>query len=60
MEIKRSDLFFCYDVLLHRKLKKANIEYLVSALSNHERRFWLYPLSDRVKSVIEIHKQEQV
>jgi len=60
MEIKRSDLFFCYDVLLHRKLKKENIDYLVSAISNQERRFWLYPLSDRVKNVIELHKQEQV
>lgn len=59
MEIKRSDLFFCYDVILHRKLKKENVEYLVSAISNHERRFWLYPMSEEVKSVIDSHSKVQ-
>jgi hypothetical protein len=48
----KSQLFFCYDVQLHRTLQGMNIEYLTSAISNSNRRFWLYFRSPEVEKLL--------
>lgn len=55
MEIKRKDFLFCYDVLLHRKLKSKGIEYITNAISNANQRFWLYYRSEEVNEILKEH-----
>lgn len=53
--LKKNDLFFCYDVVLHRELQDKGFEYLTSAISNSNRRFWLYYKSPDVKQIVDQH-----
>lgn len=54
-QLSKADFLFCYDVLLHRKLKDENIPYITSAISNHDQRFWLYQRTDKVNSIVKQH-----
>lgn len=53
----KSDLFFCYDVALHRRLQEKGIKYITSAISNYNRRFWLYFRTEEVEKEIELYNQ---
>lgn len=41
-QVSKKDLLFVYDRILHDKLKEDGIKFLVTAISNDHRRFWLY------------------
>ncbi|MEC1155630.1 hypothetical protein [Cytobacillus horneckiae] len=53
MNFTKKDLFFCYDALLHRKIADKNIEFVTSAISNSNRRFWLYIRTPLVNQIID-------
>jgi hypothetical protein len=55
--IKKTDLLFVYDVQLHRKIKQQGFEYLTSAISLADRRFWLYPRTSEILSIMDAHIQ---
>lgn len=51
--VSKSDLLFVYDRILHEKLKEDGIKFLVTATSNDNRRFWLYPRLDAEKILLQ-------
>lgn len=55
MEMTKSDLFFCYDLSLQRKLKERGIKFICTAITNDEKRFWLYFRTEEVKRVLKGH-----
>lgn len=52
MEYDKKHLFFCYDRSLHIRLKKSNVKFIVTAISNDNKRFWLYWRTEEVKEII--------
>ncbi|CEG31422.1 hypothetical protein [Peribacillus simplex] len=55
MEYSKDMLFFCYDFLLQKKLKESNIKFITTAISNDQKRFWLYFRTEDVNAVIKQH-----
>lgn len=55
MELNKNILFFCYDLALKNKLKGKGIRFITTAVSNDQRRFWLYFRTDEVNEVIREH-----
>lgn len=55
MEYSKDMLFFCYDFLLQKRLKARNIKFITTAISNDQKRFWLYFRTDEVNTVIKQH-----
>ncbi|MFS0763875.1 PH domain-containing protein [Peribacillus phoenicis] len=55
--VKKENLIFCYDVLLHRKIKREGYSYLLSAISLADRRFWLYPRCTEIENIMKEHTQ---
>lgn len=55
MEYSKKMLFFCYDLALKNKLKEHNIKFIVTAISNDGKRFWLYFRTDEVNNIINQH-----
>ncbi|KMY50558.1 hypothetical protein [Peribacillus loiseleuriae] len=53
----KEDLLFIYDVQLHKKIKRAGYTYLTSAISLSDRRFWLYPRTPDIESIMTEHAQ---
>lgn len=51
--VSKRDLLFVYDRVLHTKLKGDGIKFLVTATSNDNRRFWLYPRFDAEKILLQ-------
>jgi hypothetical protein len=45
-------LFFCYDFALKNRLKENNIPFITTAISNDQRRFWLYFRDEKVNQII--------
>lgn len=54
MEFNKNMLFFCYDLALKNKLKANGIKFIVTALTNDNKRFWLY-WREEANAVIEQH-----
>lgn len=52
MQFDKSLLFFCYDRALHIELKEQNISYITTAISNSNKRFWLYWRDDKVNQIL--------
>ncbi len=55
MELTKDKLFFCYDFSLQRKLKQKGIRFVCTAISNDQRRFWLYFRTPAVNEVVKQH-----
>lgn len=58
-EMTKENLFFCYDFSLKNKLKSQGIKYIVTAISNSERRFWLFWRTKQVNQIIAEHVKQQ-
>jgi hypothetical protein len=52
MQLSKKDLFFCYDLGLKNIMRKNNIEYITTALTNNNKRFWLYFRTNEVNELI--------
>lgn len=52
MEFSKNMLFFCYDFALKNKLKQKGIKFITTAISNDQRRFWLYFRTEEVNKII--------
>ena len=52
MEFSKNMLFFCYDFALKNKLKSHGIKFITTAISNDQRRFWLYFRTEQVNLII--------
>lgn len=52
MEFSKKMLFFCYDFALKNKLKENNIKFITTAISNDQRRFWLYFRTDELNKIV--------
>ncbi|PEJ32281.1 hypothetical protein CN689_14220 [Peribacillus butanolivorans] len=55
--VKKEDLIFCYDLVLHRKIKREGYSYLTSAISLSDRKFWLYPRCIEIENIMKEHTQ---
>lgn len=55
MQLTKDLLFFCYDLSLQRKLKANGIRFVATAISNDNKRFWLYFRTDEVNQMIQQH-----
>ncbi|MFJ7682047.1 hypothetical protein [Peribacillus butanolivorans] len=53
--VKKEDLIFCYDIQLHRKIKREGYSYLTSAISLSDRKFWLYPRCIEIENIMKEH-----
>ncbi len=51
----KEDLFFCYDFSLKNKMRDKGIKYITTAISNDQRRFWLYFRTEQVTQTIKEH-----
>lgn len=58
MELNKNMLFFCYDLALKNRLKANGIKFITTAISNDQRRFWLYFRTDEVNEVIGQHVKQ--
>ncbi|MEH7346005.1 hypothetical protein V7122_19365 [Bacillus sp. JJ1532] len=58
MELNKNMLFFCYDFSLKNKLKANGIKFITTAVSNDNKRFWLYFRTEQVNSVIQQHVKQ--
>lgn len=58
MELTKDLLFFCYDFSLKNRLKANGIRFITTAVSNDNKRFWLYFRTDEVNSVIQQHVKQ--
>lgn len=52
MKLSKNMLFFCYDFALQRKLKEHGVRFITTAISNNQKRFWLYFRTDEVNKII--------
>ncbi|MGM9987184.1 MAG: hypothetical protein ACI35O_08145 [Bacillaceae bacterium] len=53
MEITKDDLFFCYDVQLHNRLRESGVRYLCACIAaSTNQKFWLYARSEKVEEVL--------
>lgn len=52
MEFTKKDLFFCYDLGLKNILKENDVPYITTALTNSNKRFWLYFRNEKVNEII--------
>ncbi len=52
MELSKNMLFFCYDFALKDRLKSHGIKFITTAISNDQKRFWLYFRTDEVNKII--------
>ncbi|MDC2866531.1 hypothetical protein [Bacillus sp. BP-3] len=43
---------FCYDFALNNKLKNNGIPFITTAVSNDQKRFWLFWRTDEVNLII--------
>ncbi|MBT2736146.1 hypothetical protein [Bacillus sp. ISL-7] len=55
MEFNKNMLFFCYDFSLKNKLKANGIKFITTAISNDERRFWLFWRTEEVNVIMQQH-----
>ncbi|WP_394137457.1 hypothetical protein [Cytobacillus oceanisediminis] len=55
----KEDLFFCYDFSLKNKMKAKGIKYITTAISNDQRRFWLFFRTESVNQTIQEHIKQQ-
>jgi hypothetical protein len=60
MKVTRKDFLFVYDIELHRLMKSKGIEFITSAISNQDRKFWLYFRSPEVIETLEEYIQSKV
>lgn len=51
-QISKSDLVWIYDFGLKNRIKNEGINYLCTAVSNDQKRFWLFGRSPEVEQVI--------
>ena len=52
--MKRSDFFYCYDLLLAKFIKGKGIESLTAALHpNTKQKFYMFERSEKLKQAIE-------
>ncbi|MBS4191211.1 hypothetical protein KHA94_13565 [Bacillus sp. FJAT-49705] len=58
MELTKDHLFFCYDFSLQRKLKANGVRFVTTAISNDQKRFWLYFRTEQVNEVIQQHVKQ--
>jgi hypothetical protein len=55
MEYNKNMLFFCYDLALKNRLKGQGIKFITTAITNDNKRFWLFWKTDEVTRIIEQH-----
>lgn len=53
--MQKSDLFFCYDFSLRNKFSEKGIRYVTTAISNNQKRFWLYIRTPEINEIIKEH-----
>ncbi|KQL54526.1 hypothetical protein AN964_14170 [Heyndrickxia shackletonii] len=59
MELSKTDLFFCYDFALQRKLKAKGIRFVFTGLTNSLTRTWIYFRTDEVNEIIKQHVKQE-
>jgi hypothetical protein len=58
MEYNKNMLFFCYDLALKNRLKGEGIKFITTAITNDNKRFWLFWRTDEVTQIIEQHGKQ--
>lgn len=53
--IRKEQLLFVYDRALHIQLKEAGFKFFTTAISNDNKRFWLYPRYEATETILKQH-----